>query len=88
MNAADERFKQELQKLAALDEAGINFDDIAQTSAADWQGAERGKFFRPMKQQLTVRLDADVLAWLKASGKGYQTRLNAILRAAMERELA
>lgn len=88
MNSADERFKQELQKLGAQGEADINFDDIAQTSAADWLGAERGKFFRPMKQQLTVRLDADVLAWLKASGKGYQTRLNAILRAAMERELA
>jgi len=38
----------------------------------------------PMKQQLTIRLDADVLAWLKANGRGYQTRINRILRAAME----
>jgi uncharacterized protein (DUF4415 family) len=36
------------------------------------------------KQQLTIRLDADVLAWLKANGRGYQTRINRILRAAME----
>ena len=38
----------------------------------------------PVKQQVTVRLDTDVLDWLKAHGKGYQTRLNRILRAAME----
>jgi uncharacterized protein (DUF4415 family) len=37
-----------------------------------------------VKQQLTIRLDADVLDWLKASGRGYQTRINRILRAAME----
>jgi uncharacterized protein (DUF4415 family) len=38
----------------------------------------------PAKQQLTIRLDADVLKWLKANGRGYQTRINRILRAAME----
>jgi uncharacterized protein (DUF4415 family) len=38
----------------------------------------------PMKQQLTIRLDADVLAWLKANGRDYQTRINRILRTAME----
>jgi uncharacterized protein (DUF4415 family) len=38
----------------------------------------------PAKQQLTIRLDADVLNWLKANGRGYQTRINHILRAAME----
>ncbi len=38
----------------------------------------------PPKQQLTIRLDADVLDWLRAGGRGYQTRINRILRAAME----
>jgi uncharacterized protein (DUF4415 family) len=38
----------------------------------------------PAKQQLTIRLDADVLDWLKANGRGYQTRINHIMRAAME----
>jgi uncharacterized protein (DUF4415 family) len=38
----------------------------------------------PAKRQLTIRLDADVLNWLKANGRGYQTRINRILRAAME----
>jgi uncharacterized protein (DUF4415 family) len=42
----------------------------------------------PAKQQLTIRLDADVLAWLKANGRGYQTRINRILRAAMESQPA
>jgi uncharacterized protein (DUF4415 family) len=38
----------------------------------------------PVKKQLTIRLDADVLAWLKANGRGYQTRINRILRVVME----
>ena len=38
----------------------------------------------PAKKQLTVRLDADVLDWLKGQGRGYQTRINRILRIAME----
>ncbi|EEK3571854.1 BrnA antitoxin family protein, partial [Salmonella enterica] len=47
----------------------------------------RGRFWRPVKAQTSVRIDADILEWLKAPGKGYQTRLNAILREAMLREL-
>jgi uncharacterized protein (DUF4415 family) len=46
-------------------------------------GAERGKFYRPIQQQLTVRGDADVLEWLKSQGSGCQSRLNGILRNAM-----
>jgi uncharacterized protein (DUF4415 family) len=42
----------------------------------------------PVKRQLTIRLDADVLDWLKANGRGYQTRINRILRAAMESQPA
>jgi uncharacterized protein (DUF4415 family) len=40
-------------------------------------------FYRPVKKQITARVDADVLAWLKSQGKGYQSRMNAILRDAM-----
>lgn len=43
----------------------------------------RDEFFRPVKEQLTVRVDKDVVAWLRAGGEGYQTRLNEILREAM-----
>lgn len=54
----------------------------------DWSHAVRhGQFYRPVKQQTSVRLDADVLAWLKAQGKGYQTRMNKILREAMLEDL-
>ena len=38
----------------------------------------------PVKKQLTIRIDADVLKWLRAQGKGYQTRINRILREVME----
>jgi uncharacterized protein (DUF4415 family) len=52
-----------------------------------WKHAIRNPFYRPVKQQLTVRLDADVIAWLRGQGKGYQTRINALLREAMTNEL-
>ncbi len=43
-----------------------------------------GKFYRPIKKPVTIRVDADVLAWLKRQGSGYQTRINKLLREAME----
>jgi len=76
--------KSRVRKLAALkrvrDDA-IDTSDIPET--ADWSKAVVGKFYRPIKKPLTIRLDADVLAWLKSQGKGHQTRINAILRGAM-----
>lgn len=83
MNKVSESVRRELAALSAKSESEIDFSDIPATSAKDWHGAERGKFYRPIKQQLTVRIDADVLSWLKHQGAGYQGRLNAILRAAM-----
>jgi len=58
----------------------IDFTDIPEKT--DWCGTVRGRFYRPLKVALTIRLDADVLAWFKAQGKGYQTRINATLREA------
>ncbi len=46
----------------------------------------RGVFYKPMKVSKTIRIDADVLAWLQRPGKGYQKRLNAVLREAMLKE--
>ena len=49
----------------------------------DWSGTRRGLLYRPMKQQITLRLDADVVAWFKANapdGRGYQTEINRVLR--------
>ncbi len=47
-----------------------------------------GKFYRPKKQSVTIRLDADLVAWLRASGEGYQTRVNTYLRQLMTRQRA
>ena len=83
MNKVPESIRKELAALAAKSESEIDFSDLPPTTEQDWHGAVRGKFYRPIKQQLTGRIDADVLEWLKSQGKGYQGRLNEILRAAM-----
>lgn len=80
------RQKAELEALAALPDEEIDTSDIPPLPEQFWQNATRNPFWRPVKQQLTVRVDADVVAWLRATGRGYQTRLNAILREAMLRE--
>lgn len=83
MSKIPKSIRKELAALAARPETKIDFSDVPVTSARDWSGAERGKFYRPVKRQLTVRIDADVIEWLKSQGRGYQSRLNEILRAAM-----
>ena len=77
----------DMKALAQQSDASIDYSDIPSLDAAAWQGAVRNPFYRPNKTHTTVRVDADVLAWLKSQGKGYQTRLNAILRQAMLKEL-
>jgi uncharacterized protein (DUF4415 family) len=74
--------KKELAALASMRDAQIDFSD--QAEVREWSRAVVGKFYRPIKKSLTIRLDADVLAWLKSHGRGYQTRINKLLRAAME----
>ena len=73
--------KKELRELAAKPDNEIDLTDIPEI--VDWSGAVVGKFYRPIKKSLTIRVDADVLAWLRSQGKGYQTRINQLLRAAM-----
>jgi uncharacterized protein (DUF4415 family) len=71
----------ELAALAALPDAKIDTSDIPEIT--DWSRAVVGKFYRPIKKSVTIRLDADVLAWLKSQGGPYQTRINRLLRGAM-----
>ena len=74
-----------LKRLAERPDDEIDYSDIPEiTDFSGFSGFEVGKFYRPMKEAVTVRLDADVVHWLKRDGKGYQTRLNAILRREME----
>lgn len=49
----------------------------------DWADAEIGRFHRPVKRPVTMRLDSDVIEWLKSYGRGYQTKANGLLRHAM-----
>ena len=75
--------KAELAALEAMPDSEIDYSDAAALPEEFWQNAQRGRFYKPIKQQVTARLDADVLAWLKSAGKGYQARMNAILRREM-----
>jgi uncharacterized protein (DUF4415 family) len=72
-----------LTALAARPDDEIDLSDIPELDSAEWKNAVRGKHYRPTKAQITAHLDKDVLAWLKADGRGYQTRMNAILRREM-----
>ncbi len=73
--------KRDIAAIAAKKDEDIDFSDVP--AVVDWSGAEIGKFYRPPKKPVTMRLDADVLEWLKAYGKGYQTKANLLLRHAM-----
>jgi len=82
MRKVSKKQAKELAALAALRDDKIDLTDLPEV--LDWSGAVVGKYYRPLKESLTIRLDADVLAWLKAEGRGYQTRINKLLRVAME----
>jgi len=68
-------------QLRALEDRPIDTQAIPE---AHWSPAQRGRFFRPRKEAISLRLDADVLDWLRRRGPGYQTEINRILRALME----
>ena len=73
--------KAELAALAGMPEDQIN--TTASPEQKDWSGARRGVFFRPIKKQLTLRIDADLIEWFRThapDGEGYQTSINSALR--------
>jgi uncharacterized protein (DUF4415 family) len=76
-----------LAALAALPDDQIDTADIPEVR--DWSDAKRGLFYRPIKKQLTLRIDADVIAWFKSrapKGQGYQTEMNMALRDHIKRQ--
>ena len=76
----------EMRALADLPDDQIDTSDIPE--ALDWSGGRRGVFYRPVKQQITLRIDADIIAWFKAhapNGRGYQTDINGALREHVDR---
>ncbi len=78
MSTVTKRQSKELQRLVRQPEEAIDISEISELT--DWSGAERGRFYRPVKQQVTLRIDADLLAWFKSRAGKYQTRINAALR--------
>lgn len=77
------RRKKELRALNYLPQREIDTKDVPEVR--DWEGAIRGRFYRPVKKAISLRLDADVLAWFKARSEKYQSKINEILREYMRR---
>ena len=75
--------KTELNALASRPDREIDTSDIPELPQAFWKSAKRGQFYKPTKTSTTVRIDSDVLFWLRGQGKGYQSRINTILRREM-----
>ena len=76
------KLQTELKALAALPDEAIDTSDIPEVT--DWRGAVRGKFYRPVKKPISLRVDADVLAWFRSLGEKYQSRMNEALRKYMQ----
>ncbi len=81
------KLRTELQALADMPDDEIDTADVPE--AFDWSQARRGVFYRPVKQQITLRLDADVVRWFKGhaqGGRGYQTDINRALCEHVQRQ--
>ncbi len=78
--------QEQMRTLEALPDDRIDTTDAPEI--LDWSDARRGVFYRPVKKQITLRLDADIIAWFKArarDGRGYQTDINGALRKHVQR---
>jgi len=74
---------EEIKRLAAMPDDEIDTSDIPELTRADFLRGKRGVFYRPVKKAITIRLDSDVIAWLRQDGPGYQSRANQVLREQM-----
>jgi uncharacterized protein (DUF4415 family) len=79
--------RHQLEALGKMPDSQIDTSDIPELPASAWKNAVRGKFYRPVKKAVSLRLDADVIEWLKKDGEGYQTRANKMLREKMLQDL-
>lgn len=80
---SEQEREQAYKDIAAIKDEDIDFSDIPEITAEQWARAVRGRFYRPIKKPVTMRLDADVIEWLKQQGPGYQTKANHLLRVEM-----
>jgi uncharacterized protein (DUF4415 family) len=79
----NDRQRRELQRLRDLPDSQIDFSDAPEGKASPVE-VHVGRFYRPIKHLVSIRLDADVLAWFRARGKRYQTYMNEVLRREMQ----
>jgi uncharacterized protein (DUF4415 family) len=84
MKTSTRNHDQEIAALTKLQDQDIDTSDIQEVR--NWNKAVVGKFYRPLKEPITIRLDLDIVAWLKSEGPGYQTRINALLRTTMTQD--
>jgi uncharacterized protein (DUF4415 family) len=82
MSKVTEKQSKEIRRLTKMADEDIDTSELPEVD--DFTDAVRGRFYRPVKQQITLRLDADLLAWFRSQGGKYQTRINAALREYME----
>ena len=83
----DRQRRKALAAIAAIPDEQIDRSDILELTDEQLSSAVRGEMYRPVKKPVTMRLDADVIHWLKSQGPGYQTKANRLLRAEMLRSL-
>ena len=88
MKTANDRklTRAQMAQLRALEGREPDTSDIPEAPEANWEAARRGKFFKPRKEAISLRVDMDVLDWLRRKGPGYQSIINRILRERMEAE--
>ncbi len=82
-----EEQKKRFERLRKMPDSEIDTSDIPPLDEKFWKNAIRNPFYKPTKTSTTVRIDSDVLHWLRAQGKGYQSRINGILRREMLQQL-
>lgn len=86
MSENKESIKRTLKRLDAMEDEAIDYSDVPPLSPEMFAQALVQKGLKPVsgKAQVTLRLDKDVLEWFRHQGEGYQTRINAILKAYKE----
>ena len=80
------RISKQTRELYEQRDRRLDHSEIPQLPPSQWAKGNVGKYYRPLKSQISFRIDKDVLDWLKSKGEGHLSRINAILRERMEKE--
>lgn len=87
ISKVENRFKKELQTLESMSDEDLDFSDIPELDFDKLGKPVVGKFYRPLKKPVSIRMDADVLEWFK-SHQHYQKLINKICRLYMHKHQA